>query len=479
MDTAKTVTLNRAVRRSDFSEIEVRRTIPHRRHIIWLRLAGGRFVGFRRPLKGEPYWSAKFRRKGGRYHETKIGIADDQREADGYEVLSFDQAVQKAWNWFCSPAIASISNDPNPIGVTETLLYCPVGEAYTLGHALNEYLEWKRLWAAKSHFHIIVALVNRHLVHRFAPMALSELTGDSFRRYFEEILETPPGRGNRPPGRRQPLFSVTDEELRTRKKTINTLIGVLRTTLQLAWENGKTDNDRLWRVLRPFRNVDRPRILHLTRSECRTLVKHCRPDLRRLVLAALYTGCRSGELLKMQVCHVGKDGYGVYVLPHKSHKHRFVFLPDEGMAFFLNLIKGRSPNDFLFVRDDGTPWGSFYMKLFKSAVLAARLPREFVFHGLRHTYASQLVQAGTPLIVVSEQLGHTNTFQVSRSYGHLSPQIREAEVRQRFTTLDARYARAANRKKKSLSNWRNRLHGHRGSTYAKISDLDSRSNTLG
>src|SRR6185295_14192525 len=147
-------------------------------------------------------------------------------------------------------------------------------------------------------------------------------------------------------------------------------------------------------------------------------------------------------------------------------------------TFFLQLIKNRSPTDLLFLRADGKPWGVFYMEVFKRAVLSAGLPREFAFHGLRHTYASQLVQAGTPLIVVSEQLGHAHTFQVSRSYGHLAPQIREAEVRQRFSTLHANYARIAKRKKKSLSRWRGKLHGSNWRTYANITDLTSRTNAV-
>src|SRR5689334_17425627 len=478
VDVKKTITLNRSVASSDFSEVATRRGIPYRRHTTWLGLVTGRFLGYRRPLKGKghPYWSAKFRGKDSKYHETKIGLADNEQVADGRTVLSYDQAVEKAWEWF--KANAATSSDPNPIGPTTELLYCPVGEVYTLGHALHDFLEWKRLSAARSHFQILVALINRHLTYRLGPLPLNELTGEVFRALFQEILETSPRQGKRQSGERQPLFAIEEDMLRTRKKTINTLIGILRTTLQLAWETGKTDNDRLWRALRPFRNVDRPRILHLSRTECRQLLKHCRPDLRPLVMAALYTGCRSGELLKMQVCHVGKDGYGVYVLPHKTTRHRFVFLPDEGMAFFLQLIKNRSPTDLLFVRADGKPWGVFYMKLFKLAVLSAGLPREFAFHGLRHTYASQLVQAGTPMIVVSEQLGHAHTFQVSRSYGHLAPQVREAEVRQRFTVLNDYFAGVAKRRKKSLARWRGKLHGTKWRTYAKITDLTSRSNTL-
>ena len=36
------------------------------------------------------------------------------------------------------------------------------------------------------------------------------------------------------------------------------------------------------------------------------------------------------------------------------------------------------------------------------------------FHGLRHTWASLAVMAGTPLFVVARALGHTNTKMVEK-----------------------------------------------------------------
>jgi integrase/recombinase XerD len=458
--------------RPDLASYQARRKLPVRAQAYFTLISYGRHLGVLKRVSGS-FWVARVRTKtGSSYRQTRLGAAllnpKDRRKG----ALTYDEALALANAWFATPEVARFAADPKPLGSRRDLFYSPIGDVFTVGHALRDYVEWKRLVAARTHFETNLSLINFHLAPRLASMPVADFNGEVLREFVRYVLETPPKRGNQQVGPRRAIESIEEDALRKRKKTANTLISILRVALQMAWENGKFDNERAWRCLRHIRFVDRPRILHLSRAECRHLLECCRPDLARLVMGALYTGCRATELLSMRCSQVGRDGYGVYVAPSKTYRPRFVFLPDEGMAWFLSLVEGRKPNDLVFVRDSGKPWFGNQKNLFKAAVRQAELPDEFVFHGLRHTYASQLIQAGATVFAVAEQLGHADPAQVLRTYGHLSPQIRESEVRQRFSTISTENRDTAKQQEKALTAWRSALHGKDWRTYAQIDDVE-------
>ena len=99
----------------------------------------------------------------------------------------------------------------------------------------------------------------------------------------------------------------------------------------------------------------------------------------------------------------------------------------------------------------GKVWRKQHGNLFRRAVAKAGLPKTFVFHGLRHTYASDLVRSGVLLDVVARQLGHANTRTVSDTYGHLSAHYREEQVRMKFSTLSSEFAAVADKRQPQLT----------------------------
>lgn len=92
-----------------------------------------------------------------------------------------------------------------------------------------------------------------------------------------------------------------------------------------------------------------------------------------------------------------------------------------------------NPSAYLFVGDDGEPLDpNIASRLFRLALEAAKLPH-MPLHGLRHTHASVALDAGVPLAVVSQRLGHSNPNITLGVYTHV---IRGSQAQAACTFAD-------------------------------------------
>jgi integrase len=153
--------------------------------------------------------------------------------------------------------------------------------------------------------------------------------------------------------------------------------------------------------------------------------------LRPIVLVALNTGLRRGELFSLKGANVNLDAEMVTVIAAtaKSGQTRRVPLNAEALAV-LKAWRKRSANtaadDFVFPGADGArltninkSWGG----VVKTAKLAG-----FNFHDLRHTFASRLVGNSIDLNTVRTLLGHKD-IETTLIYAHLDPDNLKAAVK--------------------------------------------------
>lgn len=425
----------------------------------WHSLLTCRHIGVHRPNDRSCNWTARIMTKDRRYLQKCLGPALDL----GRGYIDSDEAIGRAFEWFDTGEVRGLAHTARPIGRMTGVNFCPIGELYTVGHALRDYTEWTRIARSKGGHYNILALINYHLVDSLIHIPLEDFCARNLKTLAIKVIETPPKFGF---SRQMPRVSIDDlspDDLRKRKRTFNSLVTILRMAFQHAWDNAHIATERPWRCLKRVSVNHSPRTVFLTRAECNRLLDKCTPALQKLVLAGLYSGCRIGELANLRVEDVGHQIFGIRVAAFKRSPARFVFLPDEGMAFFLNCCEGKSGRDFVLLSDKLNVWRKQHSSLFRRAVAKAKLPSEFVFHGLRHTYASDLVRQGVPLEVIARQLGHADIKTVSSTYGHLAEQFREEQIRTRFSPLSNEQLAESCRRKDQLdalwhsvqgSNWR-------------------------
>ena len=121
-----------------------------------------------------------------------------------------------------------------------------------------------------------------------------------------------------------------DDSVRQRRASANRVLTILRAGLNQAFRDGKINSDVAWRTVKSFREVDAPRLRYFTKDEVTRLVNAAQGDFRDLVRAALFTGCRYGELTRLRAGDINPDSGTVFVGQSKSGKARHVVLTDEG-----------------------------------------------------------------------------------------------------------------------------------------------------
>lgn len=415
-----------------FQDVDSIRLLEYREYPYWHVLFNGRHIGVHRQDDRICNWVARTRFADGRYKQRCLGPALSLSK----KAISYQQAIERALEWFKTGEVRNSSVAPVYVGRVKSLNLSPIGDVYTVGHAMRDYLAWSKLARSPGGHYNNLTLMNYHLVPSFSGIPIEEFSAKHLQALAVSVLERSPKRGFEPAAQRVDLDKLSADEIRKRKRTFNSLVTILRMVFKFAWESGHLQSERSWKCLNRVSVAHQPRTIFLTRTECRRLIDSCGMALRLLVLAALYTGCRVGELGQLRVKDVATDGFGLTLQPFKRSPARFVYLPDEGMDFFIEACKGKCAEEFVLLSPKGRPWRRQHTLPFRTAVAKAGLPEEFVFHGLRHTYASDLIGRGASLESIAKQLGHSNTLTVMNTYGHLAEKVRQEQVQKCFSPLE-------------------------------------------
>jgi integrase len=177
------------------------------------------------------------------------------------------------------------------------------------------------------------------------------------------------------------------------------------------------------------------RLRFLLVDEMRSLIDNCQPHLRPIVITALNTGMRVGEILGLRWDEVDFDRGQILVRTSKNGEPRHVEM-NGLLADTLRQMQRRPQNPYVFGSRDGNPYADI-RKSFKSALAASGIA-EFRFHDLRHTFASHLVMNGVDLMTVKELLGH-KTIQMTLRYSHLSQGHKKKAVEAIGSILDGHF----------------------------------------
>ena len=337
-------------------------------------------------------------------------------DADGVSVLSFSQAQALARDYHSNRGAVEKGIQLGP---------------YTVGQALDDYvtkLESEGKASAGETKNRAEALIKPAL----GKLDIATLRADRLRQFLDDLANEPARlRTRKGEAQRHREAPDTDDAKRARRSNANRTWAILRAALNDAFAEGHVASDAVWRRIKPFKNVDSARERWLTVEESQRLINASADDFRDLATAALLTGCRYGELARLEVNDFNPDAETIHIRKSKPGKERHVYLTGEATAFFTRLTAGRESKALILTKADGTRWLKHHQaRPMRAACKGAKIDPPANFHSLRHTSASLTIMNGAELNVVAHNLGHADTRMVQKHYGHLAPSYIADRIRE-------------------------------------------------
>jgi integrase len=357
--------VSKTVREKKLDSPAARAKLKHSGKPYWRAIDTGIHLGYRKNLTGGK-WVLRRYLGHQNYAVETIAAADDHSPADNDGTLDFFQAQRRARQ-------VAIKAKP------------PSGKAaFTVASAMEAYFQRLKQEGSKS----IVDARGRariHILPNLSDVPVSGLTHNTISRWLTDmagkVKDGDPGH----------------DAIRARRASANRVLTILRAALNQAFRDGNAETDTAWRAVKPFKETNSPRLRYFTKDEVRRLINAAQGSFRDLVKAAVFSGCRYGELGRLRVGDFNRDSGTLLVGQSKSGKGRHVILTDEGQKFFETLTLGRPAESLMLTHGDGSAWGpSHQSKPMTQTCCAANVSRAG-FHTWRHTAASHMVMGGTPL----------------------------------------------------------------------------------
>jgi len=212
---------------------------------------------------------------------------------------------------------------------------------------------------------------------------------------------------------------------------VNRNLSCLKCMFNRAIDWGKIEQNPMRKV--KMLKETNTRLRYLEKEEIAKLLNSCSENLRPIIIVALNTGMRQGEILGLKWEDVDLKRGIIYLLNTKNGDRREVPM-NKAVSMALEGIERDTESSYMFCDKFSKPYinvrSSFFTAMKKSGII------NFRFHDLRHTAASHLVMAGVDLNTVRELLGHKSLGMTLR-YAHLSQDHKKRAVAMLSTHIDS------------------------------------------
>lgn len=215
--------------------------------------------------------------------------------------------------------------------------------------------------------------------------------------------------------RLQSYFLYCTKELHLSENQIHSRINAIKFYYEQVLHRKKMFFD----IPRPKKPKNLPRYLNM--EEIQQLFAVTDNLKHRLILMLCYgMGLRVSEIINLKIEDIDTTAMKVLIQRGKGKKDRYVNLPVAVLADLHRYYKFYEPKTYLF---EGQYGGQYTIRsaqlVFKNAMKKAGVHKNVGIHGLRHSYATHLLELGTDISLIQKLLGHHNV-KTTQIYTHVS-----------------------------------------------------------
>ena len=197
------------------------------------------------------------------------------------------------------------------------------------------------------------------------------------------------------------------------KSTVNREIAVIKRLFTLAVDWNLVEKNPVKKVA--MYRLEEKVMRVLSQDEEQKLINAAAPHFKPLIIVAINTGMRRGELLALQWEQVDLHSNTITIKQSKNGKVRHIPINKKAQEALENIPEPHEEHVFVY---RGLPVKAI-KTAFSGAVRRAGIAH-CTLHCCRHTFATRLVLAGVDLATVMQLMGHAS-ISTTMKYAHPSP----------------------------------------------------------
>lgn len=295
----------------------------------------------------------------------------------------------KAWYLPDLPAVRDALQLPQKnIGVNLKMQIDPINQK-----AFADFLDQLKLKAYSLNTIRTYSNEFAHLLKTLKNFPVDSLSEDRLKNYF--------------------LYCLESEKIK--ENHLNSRINAVK----FYFEKVRHRSTMFFEIPRPKKPKLLPKML--SKAEIKRVFQHTTNQKHLLMLQLCYgMGLRVSEIVNLRIEHINSNNMLVLISGAKGKKDRYTTLPQSVLQLLRSYYIAYRPKTYLFEGQYGGAYTARSVQcVFKEAMRKAKINKNIGVHGLRHSYATHLIESGADIRFLQELLGH-NSIKTTQVYTHVS-----------------------------------------------------------